>query len=350
MIGVLVSKKTFKAVVKGTTKIESPGNYQRFAKEHKMPVAFYYISEDLFRGAPVNVVVFSPNSKPRKKKIKPPKHTFCRMVVGGQTKRRLKRLMRRTGMKFYQLQTGRERNKWRHIAILTGNSKTASYVPESRRMTSASFQDLIQKYGEVIIKPIRGSLGRKVIMIRKDGPHFKISSKTKKKLKVKIVKATVLKKIITSLSGRKYIVQQKVRATKAADRTVEVRVSTHKKNASDWVVSAKALRLSKKKDFLTNISQGAKGVPFNEKYFKKPNIKSTVESASKELAKQLAKKIPAIDFGFDLMVDDEGNVWFIEANLRDMKLTYMSAGEYEYWYQSVAQPLRFIAGEMAKDT
>ncbi|WP_035187256.1 YheC/YheD family protein [Alteribacter aurantiacus] len=348
MIGILVSKKGFKAIVKGRSKIEDLRHYKRFVNQHKMPVVFYYVSENLLKNRAVQGFVVEPHQEPAVKEVQAPTHTFCRMIVGGRTKRRLKLLARRTKRRFYQLQSGRERDKWRHIVALNANEATSIFVPNSKRLTPDTFKEMIRKHGEVIIKPCRGSLGRRVIMIEKRGKRYKLSSKTKKKLVVKLVSAREVKGYIEALSKKRYIVQQKVRATKVNDQTIEVRASTQKTTPTDWKVSAKALRLSRKGDFLTNISKGAKGVPFKTHYFKQANVNDVVEKTSVALAKQLSKAIPAIDFGFDLMVDERGKVWFIEANLRDMKLTYMWAGEYELWYQSIAQPLRFIASEMKK--
>ncbi|WP_171051860.1 YheC/YheD family protein [Alteribacter natronophilus] len=341
-----MSRKMFHRVITGTSGIEKAVHYQRFANEYKIPVVIYYLCDELFSGERVNGFVFSPDKKPKQIKVKAPAHTFCRMVVGRKSKRKLKRLMKRTNKIFYQLQSGRDRNKWRHITALTENLTTAVHVPETKRLTPDSAVELIKKYGEVIIKPIRGRLSRKVIMIKRDGSNYTIKSKIDQKLNIQTVTAAELKNYIAGMAVRKYIVQQKVKAAKVGDSITEVRISTQKKNSGEWGVTAKSLWISEKNDFLTKFSSGSQCVHFNSKYFKSADVEAAVDRTSKELAKQLAKKISAIDLGFDLMIDDAGKVWFIEANLLDMKRTYMWAGQDEDWYQTVTQPLRYISGKM----
>jgi len=62
------------------------------------------------------------------------------------------------------------------------------------------------------------------------------------------------------------------------------------------------------------------------------------------VAAQLEKHDPTCaDLGLDLAVDEDGHIWFIEVNGRDLRITFRHAGELNTWHNSFRRPMEYAA-------
>ncbi|WP_096438931.1 YheC/YheD family protein [Alteribacter populi] len=346
MIGIIVSKKQFFQLVNDTSKVEKLSFYQRFADEHNAPIVFYFLSENVVIHKQVDGYVIRKQTKPLRKTMALPRITYCRAAIPKRFRSQLDSLAKKEGYQFYQIQSAKERNKWRHLSFLKNDLNLSAHIPETRKLSWKNMMEVLNKHKRVILKPERGALGRRIIAVNKGDSRYLVKRKVKKKLKIETLTAKELKDFCLSLNRIPYLVQQEIQSVTWRGRTVECRMSVQKAVGGTWQVTAKAIRLAQRGDYLTNIAQGATAHPFSRGYISK--AKTNVEELGCQIASQLEKNLPIIDVGLDLMVDTAGRVWFIEANLKDQRLTYKAAGELEAWYEATAQPLRYILAKEEK--
>lgn len=72
--------------------------------------------------------------------------------------------------------------------------------------------------------------------------------------------------------------------------------------------------------------------------------KDAVASLGLRAAETIERKIRGVsDIGFDIALDERGHPWFIEANFRDLRITFRNAGERDIWVSTFATPVKYAA-------
>jgi len=144
------------------------------------------------------------------------------------------------------LQSGQERDKLKHLFLLRLNPVLAEHLPDSMPYNPENLQLLLQKYKCVVIKPIAGSLGRKVTLIEKRSDSYLVKSKDYFSTGSQMFSLEELLHFFEKIyqHPQKYLLQEKVISDTYLDRVYECRVSVQKNEAGRWEVTGKAIRLA----------------------------------------------------------------------------------------------------------
>lgn len=216
------------------------------------------------------------------------------------------------------------KNKWLKYLFLKNYAPLSSYVPETQMMSRQAFWTMLEKYGNVIVKPVWGSRGRGIVQVSDLGSD---------------TYAVHHENIQTTLAGKEntynyirkktgngsYMVQKRIDRPTINNRPFDMRVIVQRKrNASRWVVTAKVIKVAGKGYIVTNNERSHGTLLAFRQGIKRSSIQtlpaseleSHIDAVSIIAARRLKAFFPAHRiYGLDVATDWQGNVFIIEANL-----------------------------------
>jgi len=181
---------------------------------------------------------------------------------------------------------------------------------------------MLQTYKTIFLKPNYGSGGSGIIRIRKRTLHsgFEIRSGRYRQY----VGFDGLRKYLQRLSKstKRFIVQRGIKLARYKGRKFDIRVYLQKPE-HEWMISGMVARVAAQKLVVTNHSKGgfARTVDRVLAYLFDGDRSRTnacireIENLSLTIAPILKRKFSDLrELGIDIAIDENGRVWFIEAN------------------------------------
>lgn len=216
------------------------------------------------------------------------------------------------------------KNKWSKYKYMKGSVSLVPHLPVIEQFTQFTFENLIIRYKQVVLKPIFGSRGRGVIQVSDLGNgQYEIHLENRKiTLQGRDAVYDYLKNIIGT---NEYMVQQLVPRATINGRPFDMRVIVQRKrNSRNWKVTAKIAKVAGKGYIVSNITR-SKGklmmVPaaLRKSTLRKKSIikmQSEIDIVALLSARRLSDLFPSHRiYGLDIALDQNGHVWIIEANL-----------------------------------
>lgn len=250
--------------------------------------------------------------------------------------------------------------KWRSYKILAKNNELKDFLPDTRIIKN--FKDIeimLNKYRTVYLKPISGSGGENIIRVSQSRTanvyeyQYQLNKQLVKGNAENIKKLQFgLKKIMGMQS---YIVQQQINLLRVQDSLADMRVMVQKDESGQWLITGRAFRIGKSGSITSNISGGGRACDVNEileKNFADPLDQARISAEIDYLALQAAQGIekhysPIGELGIDIGLDQDGRLWFIEANLKPARKVFSLIGANDTRLLSIQRPLlyaRYLAG------
>lgn len=244
--------------------------------------------------------------------------------------------------------------KWQTYKILSKNADLLPHIPDTRLITDFKQVDsMVKKYRAVYLKPVNGCQGKNIVKIVKRGTdsgyefQYYLNNQIYRGRALNLIK---LKRYLSKVMGnRSYIVQKQINLIKSEGNILDMRILVQKDNSGCWGITGMAGRVGGNGAIISNISAGGQGKKvrtilmqnFNDEG-KVDEIISEMEMVAVEAAKTLEKSIgKSGEMGIDIGVDQKGEVWFIEANLRPARLVFTLIGESNTRMKSVISPLLY---------
>lgn len=245
--------------------------------------------------------------------------------------------------------------KWQTYKIISKNPELLPHIPDTNLVSSFRPVDrMIRKYRAVYIKPVKGSQGKNIVKVVKKKNssryeyQYRINNNNCRGSSSSINGLqTSLKKI---MGNRTYIVQQQINLLKSdKNNVIDVRILVQKDNTGKWKITGKACRVGRRGSITSNISSGGSGHRVEKvlaNHFADQeqinNIINKIECVALEAAKTMETEVGSIgELGIDIGVDNEGAVWFIEANIRPARQVFSLIGEKDIRRKSVERPLLY---------
>ncbi|HEX3026604.1 MAG TPA: YheC/YheD family protein [Clostridia bacterium] len=212
--------------------------------------------------------------------------------------------------------------------------------------------EFIRRHPTVILKPVDLSRGRGICVIEQDGEGYRVSDyRERDPHTILIADKNELEQFFRKNPGffDQYLIQQYLRLAHIGDSLFDIRVVMQKRQDRSWGCTGIECRVSGPGYLLTNISRGGSALTLSEALRR-------AFGAEDEACKTLPPKIDALcrefclymdttgehfaEFGMDIAVDTDKNIWLIEANVfpsfkgfkRTDKATYLAIRH---------QPLRY---------
>ena len=223
-------------------------------------------------------------------------------------------------------------------------------MPDTEQLKPATVSKLIKQYPALYLKPFAKSLGRGVlkcaalpenkwqIRFQKNGSVYQRTLDQEKALP-----------FIRHICDNRYLVQQAISVVHEDRRPIDFRVSVQKGGRGEWGVTGIVARVGLDRAIVTNVAAGGTCVPARpllKKRFPHQHdaIYAQMRDVAIRVAAQLEKHDPTCaDLGLDLAVDEDGHIWFIEVNGRDLRITFRHAGELNTWHNTFRRPMEYAA-------
>jgi hypothetical protein len=247
-------------------------------------------------------------------------------------KRKLAALSKQPGIRLFNR---RFFNKWSLFQWLNENKATRPYIPETKKLTDAIvLGNLLKKHSLLYLKPVRGKAGVGIMTVKvqpeKQLP-FRLQiqeekgSRTYRCGTMKRLWDRVLQQ--SAALGEPYIAQQGITLASVKNRPFDLRALVQKNGVGQWELSGIGARVAGDSSITTHVPRGG-NIDDPEKLLisifgqeKTGKVLGKVRNTTLKLARQIERSAQNRlgEMSMDLGVDENGHVWFFEANSKPMK-------------------------------
>lgn len=220
-------------------------------------------------------------------------------------------------------------NKWQLYQQLSSSPQLKHLVPQSVLLnTPISLQKMILRHSTIYLKPIDGKAGIGMMRITHDpkGFHLVYQSADDKQYLTFTNFSTLWKKISRFTEQTPYVIQQGIRLAQYQGSPFDLRMLLQKDKEGKWKVTGIGTRVAGKTAISTHVPQGGRielADQVLEEVFSesKDEIFNYVSEMGLRTAHFIEEQQNGIlgEMSIDWGLDEEGEVWFFEANSRPMK-------------------------------
>lgn len=319
--------------------------YIQLAKEYEIDLMFYSPDGLLGDEKAVNGYLFSHlDEQWSRQKLPLPRVNMIRTMIQDPKVHHRMGVLESHNFLFINKTQGRNKDKINQY--LKEIEETGSYIPDTTNLSFKNVLIYLNRYRKIIIKPVNGSLGERILKLEKRGSFHDLHYIRNRKQHRRVFLSTRKLYLFFKRLFRKpsfYLIQQWIDLKGYEDTPFDIRTSVQKNIEGQWSLTGIVARVAKKDGIVTNVAQGGRAVRFEEV---KTVLSNEMEMKIINLSLLLAKKMEvynphAADLGFDIGVDENENLWFIEANYCDERYAYRESGDYEMWYQSYKVPFSY---------
>jgi len=212
------------------------------------------------------------------------------------------------------------RGKYMNMKVMGRDPSILSSLPDTKLFSNKNFDEMIQKYETVIIKPNAGGGGAGVMKVSRlpEGKYLVHKGAGKKVLSSK---AAALRYLEGSTISRRHIVQQYIPLSTIDGCPFDLRVMIQRKKGVPWTITGKLAKVAGANHFITNVARS--------RGYVLPALSALTKSFSDKKAETILKKLDRIclsaakqleiaygfqTIGFDIAIDQKGNPWILESN------------------------------------
>lgn len=341
-IGIMLDWKVLKRAVEGKSTYERLNYYEELGKELNLyPVFFHPLNVD-FQRRKVRGYCYR-NGKLVRQVTDLPRIIHNRVLSGH----------RKTNLAIIRLSRIRKvyngivvRNKSSVHRILVRNPLLKKYLPQTSLYTKGNLRHYLKTNPVVYVKPVIGSVGNGVARIEKHGNQYLFVAAGKREI---LDRSRIEAAASRWVKGRRFLVQQGIPLAQYNNRTFDIRVSVQKGGNHNWGVSGLVCKVANPHNKLSNLARGGKAEPIDEvlsslfgSSWAVKEVKERIAKAAIEIAKQLNQHYPSLaDLGMDMGIDQEGNPYLIEVNVRDQRYSFYKAGSIDMFKMTYRRPLEY---------
>lgn len=224
-------------------------------------------------------------------------------------------------------------NKWSLFEWLKGSRATSKHVPQTKKLRSAkTLTSMLRNHSSLYLKPEDGKAGKGIMRLtyhKNEKMPYRLQIQSLKKNTT--YKAATMDRLwarIVKEKGRAlYIAQQAIDLATHRGRPFDLRVLLQKNGRGSWAVTGIGARLAGARSITTHVPRGGSvEEPENmlEGQFgveRTSAILKSVPTTALLIARQIERSsnVTLGEMSMDLGVDENGWLWFFEANSRPMK-------------------------------
>lgn len=211
-------------------------------------------------------------------------------------------------------------SKWLKTTALLSNGYVAHHIPQTRIYSAGNLKRMLDRYGMVVLKPVRGAGGRGLLKVARSGRGYRLQARSRVSV---FGSFGALSRQIGRLKGRRaYLIQRGIRLATVAGRPIDYRVK-HVKSAAGWQIRAMVGRIARPGLFVTNLCRGGTRVTAGQGIARSlsPRLVAAKKSHMRHLTRVstalLESRFPGIgQLGYDYGIDRGGRIWMLEVNTR----------------------------------
>ncbi len=223
-------------------------------------------------------------------------------------------------------------SKMKKAAPMLADPFLCRHVPETYIYDPVNFKVMLAKYNTIYLKPDSGSQGRGIIRLDKlSAGNWSLRHNGSHDIAAAQYLAATLKPIIGA--RRSYLVQQGIELATYDNCPFDMRLVLLKPQ-DIWQLTLTSAKVALREDaVVTNVARGARDYPLLDILLNYDQKKDPV-AIYKDLidlvhqgASLLGQRFPLRIIGFDMAVDKDGKIWFLEANTNPQNKQCMLAND-----------------------
>ncbi len=211
-------------------------------------------------------------------------------------------------------------DKWAKTNVLLGDKGLRAHVPHTRILSRSALSSMLQSYGMVYVKPVRGSLGKGVMRAEKEasGSYAYQLGANRRSYAGFDAFYNAIKK---DTGGRSYLVQRGIHLLKYEGRAFDLRIVVQKSPSGGYEATGTVARVAFPGKIVTNGSQGGTILPATQVlqphagFGQKEALIANVERIGVQTIKRLRTRYPGlVEIGLDIALDRQLRPWILEVN------------------------------------
>ncbi|MEK8132124.1 YheC/YheD family protein [Paenibacillus filicis] len=214
-------------------------------------------------------------------------------------------------------------SKWSKTKVLLSNPATARHVPDTRRLSQGTLQNMLRTYGMVYVKPNSGTYGIGVIRVERYVSEGKETYTYHAGTKIRTFPAydELYRSLSKLVRKRKYLAQKGIHLLKYKGKRFDLRVMVQQSPVGRWESTGVIGRVAAQGKAVTNVHNGGKLKPVESLLSayagsrEKQRIIKGLRSLGLSVAKQLHGRYRGLkEVGLDVAMDEKLFPWILEVN------------------------------------
>ncbi|KKO54260.1 YheC/YheD family endospore coat-associated protein [Paenibacillus sp. DMB20] len=349
-VGILFNDSTHRGIPSGKTGTESVLNYEGAANSFGL-VPCYFRLQDISLEAGTAVAYIRNSTGYIKATVPIPRAIHNRAFYRDRgSLEKIQQLISR-GIFIYNAQTRYGKDTVHHM--LQEDPLIRPALPDTVRADPVSIRSMIQRHGDLVLKPCRGSVGLGIMRLCRGEFHdyftFSRSSPSARGWRtVRLPKDKLPLLLRARIRRVPFLAQQRIPLAQYRGRPYDVRITVQRGLRGEWEVTGMFAKTSPPRTFVSNIAQGGSAYPAHDIFRDSiPGISpdQMIERTAEftiRTAQSLSRHMPfAADFGIDAGITGDGRLFFIECNGRDQRYGFREAGLEDVWKETYRKPMAF---------
>ncbi|MHA6482266.1 YheC/YheD family protein [Paenibacillus sp. strain BS8-2] len=211
-------------------------------------------------------------------------------------------------------------DKWAKTNVLLGDKGLRAYVPHTKILSRAALASMLQSYGMVYVKPVRGSLGKGVMRVERElggGYAYQLGGK-KRSFGTYDAFYDAIRR---DTGGRSYLVQRGIHLLKFDGRAFDLRIVVQKSPNGGYEATGTVARVAYPGKIVTNGSQGGTILPATQVlqphagFGQRDALIAHVERIGVQTIRRMKTRYPGlVEIGLDIAIDRQLRPWILEVN------------------------------------
>lgn len=191
-------------------------------------------------------------------------------------------------------------------------------IPTIKAQSFKDIDDFLYKHSSIVMKPIGGERGRGIYILRKEADTYILGFEKEEQT---LSREELIEHYKDFMENKNYILQKYISSKTKDGNPFDCRIHVQKNRQGKWQVARNFIRIGIGQKVISNVNQGG-GIsdpkPFLKANFgeKWKNINEKINQLALTLPYKLEeiKKTPLMSIGFDVAIDQEGDLYLIESN------------------------------------
>ncbi len=247
-------------------------------------------------------------------------------------------------------------NKWTATQLFSREENLKRWIPKTMAYSSANLNTMLKEYPLLYIKPGNGTGGRSILKIERTEKGFHLLGRARNLVKKSAhfsSAATLMSWLNRWVDQEKirnghFMIQQGLDLSLVPERVADTRLLIQKDENGDWSITGLGIRVGPKGSPTSNLHGGGRPIPFKKVITDRFGEEKAVSilAECQELAHEVVKTIETyfgsmMEFGLDIGIDIDGQVWLIEVNPKPGREIFKEMGQLQLYKQSIKRPLQY---------
>ncbi|MEH7222698.1 YheC/YheD family protein [Bacillus sp. JJ1566] len=214
-------------------------------------------------------------------------------------------------------------NKWEIYNTLRQDIELSPYIPSTEQALSSSaiLRTLMKKH-QIILKPVKGSMGKGIIGLFLHRNYVKAVYKDANLLKKKqfTTRGDLKKWLDSVITSQPYLLQNYLPLHDEGNRPFDIRILLQKDGRGKWIEQGRGIRLGLPDHLISNLGGGGESHTFeswteNMSFHQKQLLSDNIHTIINRLPELLEDQFePLFEIGVDLGLTSDGAIWILDTN------------------------------------